>query len=109
MSNIKFEFIGWCNDTKEHHDKVWVAFQAGDRWYCGWGKRGKALSFKDHGKAHWSAPSYPPHSLAKLIDQKERKGYKHIDDPFLLFSVFPDFEETVASKLTFAVLANKIK
>lgn len=107
MSDIKFAFIGWCNDTRENHDKVWVAFQAGGSWYAAWGRRGKALSFKKHESHYWNKDE-PSNDLAKLINQKKGKGYKHIDDPFLLFSVFPDFEDTVASRLTFAVLANKI-
>jgi hypothetical protein len=106
MSTIEFSFIGWCIDTKENHDKVWTAFKAGNTYYAGWGRRGKKLSFKNHGTG-WGGEN----SLNKVRRKKDANisgEYKEVDT-FQLFAIFPDFEGEVEKYLTFAVLSNKIK
>lgn len=97
--DINFQWIGWMKEGR--HDKVWGHAVINGRHYAFWGRRGKALSFKDHGK-DWT------YSLSKLQTSKERKGYKEIDR-FHMFTVFPHFEEDVEKRLSFCVLANKIK
>lgn len=99
--SVEFRFIGWCKE--DNHDKVWTVFKAGDTWYAGWGKRDKALSFKQHN----TGPN-PSWDLRKLIEQKKSKGYVEVDK-FRLFVLFPNFEESVQSRLVFATLANKVK
>lgn len=96
--NVKFEWIGWMKDGT--HDKVWGYFEVNDKFYCFWGRRGKALSFKDHGIYEGS--------LSKLVTQKEKKGYKEVD-AFQMFAIFPYFNEEVEKRLSFCILANKIK
>jgi hypothetical protein len=105
MSSIEFKFIGWCNDPKENHDKVWVSFKANEHFYAGWGRRGKSISFKDHGRG-WSGE----HSINAVMAKKKapRGDYKEVDT-FQLFAIFPFFEDEVEKYLTFALLANKIK
>lgn len=99
---IEFEFIGWYKSTDpdgSKHDKVWTAFKAGNAWYAGWGARDKKLSFKKHDSLH---------SLRTVTRQKQNKGYEQVD-PFKLFVIFPDFEETVDKMLMIAALSNKVK
>ena len=105
---IEFLFIGWCNEvnskTGVKSDKVWTAFKVGDTFYAGWGARGKALSFKNHGaKSKWQDM---PSTLSPVL-AKKKKSYKEVD-AFQLFTIFPDFETTVDQQLMFKVLANKI-
>jgi hypothetical protein len=105
MSTIEFEFIGWCNDVKENHDKVWTAFKTGNTYYAGWGRRGKKLSFKNHGTG-WSGE----HSLKQVRRKKQAPNGEYQEvDTFQLFAIFPFFEDEVEKYLTFAMLANKIK
>jgi hypothetical protein len=99
---IDFRFIGWDNSTEpdgKQHDKVWTAFAVNGCYYAGWGARGKALSFKSFG-SDWI-------TLHKQ-SRKKAKNYNEVD-AFLLFSIFPNFEEVVSERLTYCVLANKIK
>ena len=99
MSDIEFLYIGWCNKTKNgvKSDKVWTAFRAGGNYYAGWGARDKSIRFKKHDS--WD-------SLKKVQRSKE-KEYDEVDQ-FQLFSIFPYFEDEVASKLTFDIMANKV-
>lgn len=106
MSEIEFLYIGWCKETDADgtkHDKVWTAFKVNDRFYAGWGARGKKISFKDHGtnKFGW------PHTLATAKRGKEKK-YNEVDS-FQLFAIFPFFKDDVEKHLCYALLANKIK
>ena len=111
MSEIKFKYIGWCSE--EGHDKVWTSFRVENTWYCAWGRRGKRLLFKNHGKASTYNPDYNQ-KLEKLRADKEKgksdgsSRYKEVDS-FLLFTVFPDFQEQVEKELFMATLGDKIK
>ena len=99
--SIDFSFIGWCNETESdgtQHDKVWTAFNAGGSWYAGWGRRGKALSFKKHDSQF---------SLSQVM-RKKRATYNSVD-AFQLFAIFPDFEDEVDKRLMFATLCGKVK
>jgi hypothetical protein len=103
MSNeIDFLYIGWQHDTNRmsgvKHDKVWTAFKTGDCYYAGWGKRDKAVSFKKHDSLE---------SIEKAIRQK-KKNYNEVD-AFQLFTLFPYFKDEVAQRLTYCVLANKLR
>lgn len=98
---LEFDFIGWDNSTDydgKKHDKVWTAFTIGGTHYAGWGARGKALSFK----------KYPTKALQNLKIREKKKSYNEVD-AFLLFSVFPNFQEEVEQRLVYCILANKIK
>jgi hypothetical protein len=96
MSEINFTFIGWCHT--DGHDKVWVAFEIENSYYCAWGRRDAKLSFKKHQSEY---------ELNKLIHQKKSKGYEVVDS-FLLFSIFPDFKQRVEEELLMKTLSGKI-
>lgn len=97
---IDFKFIGWCKE--EGHDKVWVAFSVGEKHYACWGKRDKHLSFKEYGTGYRAE-----REQQSLISKKKQK-YQEVD-PFMLFTIFPRIEEDIEQRLTFAILADKVK
>ena len=97
MSDITFHFIGWQKDSKTNTDKVWVAFEVGNAYYAGWGRRGKSIRFKKHSSRR---------SLFDLMSKKKR-DYEEVSE-YELFVVFPTFEEDVAQQLTFSILADKV-
>ena len=105
---MKFLFIGWVNESG--HDKVWSVFSFDNKLYCAWGRRGNKLQFKDHGPNSGDYPKYSfgSHPLEKLIHKKKSK-YKEITDPFLLFTIFPNFEEKCVEELTECLKTGKIK
>lgn len=100
MTKLNFLYIGWCKQKKNgvKSDKVWTAFKAGDSYYAGWGGRGKAINFKKH---------LDQDALENIMHKKQKK-YNEVDT-FRLFSVFPYFKEEVEKRLTFCVMANKVK
>lgn len=102
MSDIVFQKILWHN--KDNHDKVWCSFAVEGRMYCGWGRRGAKMQFKDHGVQGVIAQM----KLRRLEIQKQDKGYKEVDK-FLLFSLFPDFEDTVEQELLMKVMSGKVR
>ena len=105
MTDITFHFIGWCNETDPDgtkHDKVWTSFSIGDQHYAGWGKRGKAISFKDYGS------SYSAKREQERVTKQKRRKYDEVDE-FQLFTIFPYFKEEVEQRLVFAMLSGKIK
>jgi hypothetical protein len=97
--DIEFIYIGWCNRVKNGtvNDKVWTAFKAGDCFYAGWGARGKTIRFKKH---------YDQWALKEVM-YKKQKDYVEVD-AFTLFSMLPDFENQVKSKLTFDILTDSV-
>lgn len=97
---IAFKFIGWCNE--ENHDKVWVAFSVGSKYYACWGARGKHLTFKEYGTG------WPSEREQNTVMTKKRKKYEEVDS-FMLFSIFPNIEDDIEQKLMFAILADKVK
>lgn len=97
---IDFKFIGWCNE--ETHDKVWVAFAVGNKFYACWGARGKHLTFKEYGTG-WNGQREQ-----ETVMRKKKKKYDEVDS-FMLFSIFPNIEEDIEQRLTFAILADKVK
>ena len=99
--SIEFQYIGWCNETESDgtkHDKVWTAFYAEGNWYAGWGRRGKKLSFKQHGSQF----------TLNQVKLKKQREYNKVD-AFQLFAIFPNFEEDVSKYLVFAKLAGTVK
>jgi len=102
MGELVFDYIGWCKGkdkkTGVEHDKVWTAFHVDDKYYAGWGRRDKAISFKEHASED---------RLEKVTRTKKR-AYKEVDT-FQLFSIFPYFADEVAQRLTYCILANKIQ
>lgn len=102
MDEIEFLFIGWCCETEANgtkHDKVWTAFKVGNTYYAGWGKRGKHMSFKNHGKTR---------NTIDPMMRKKKKDYEEVD-AFKLFAIFPYFNDEVSQSLMLAVLSEKIK
>jgi hypothetical protein len=112
MSQIEYGFIGYCNE--DNHDKVWGYFYRpttvtkgawwptkGNGWNCCifWGRRGKAMQFK---------ADVTGSELDKLVRTKLNKGYKHINSD-KLDEIWPTFELDASMKLTFEVLAGKVK
>ena len=105
--NIKFKFIGWCNE--DNHDKIWGYFVKprvstdidyfSPPCYAFYGKRGKKLTFKKY--TVWDAEN--------LVDQKEYKKHYHRVDEAELMRIWPTFYEELESDLCFAILADKIK
>lgn len=98
-SEIEFIYIGWCKGLNEgvQNDKVWTAFKAGAAYYAGWGGRGKKIRFKKH---------YNIYELEKVMRRKQ-KTYEEVDT-FLLFSVFPNFEEEVSQHLVLSILTDSV-
>lgn len=97
---MNYDFIGWCREGTS--DKVWVCIKLdGDKWggsYATvWGRRGRKLQHKiiDHSSS-WD--------MEKLVDSKERKGYRKID-PERLAEVYPEFEEDLQKTTVWALLS----
>ena len=99
MSDIKFLYIGWCKGKTKgvEHDKIWTAFKVGDKYYAGWGARGKTIRFKKHINRY---------ELDRVTRAKEKK-YGEVDS-FQLFTIFPYFEGDVEKYLTFSKLTNTV-
>lgn len=99
MSEINFYYIGWCKgiDNGVNHDKVWTAFEVNNRYYAGWGRRGKTLRFKKHNDLR---------ELMK-VKRKKEKTYKEVDR-FQLFAIFPYFEDEVSKYLTYSIMKDKV-
>jgi len=99
MNKIEFLYIGWCKTVSKgvHSDKVWCAFQIGEKYYAGWGARGKAIRFKKHENLR---------ELERVQRTKEKK-YNEVDS-FQLFTIFPYFEGDVEKHLSFSMLTNKV-
>jgi predicted DNA-binding WGR domain protein len=98
---LDYRFIGWCNDPKENHDKVWVCIRlSGDRWggsyLTVWGRRSKRLQSKTY--AHSS-----DWDMDRLIGEKMRKGYEPIN-PERLAYVYPEFREDLEKSAVWAML-----
>lgn len=96
MSDIKFNFLGWCKE--DNHDKIWCRINCGGSHYAVWGRRGKTLTFKKHARE------------SNLIDVQRTKvsRYREVDS-FEMFMLFPDLEEDIQQQLMFAILADKVK
>lgn len=79
---MKIEFIGWCHDPVDNHDKVWgIALVAKGNFYENigqpnkpntyvtfWGRRGKKLQQKH-------VDMYEAEAQALIRNKKEKKGY----------------------------------
>lgn len=101
MNDIDFIFVGWCKQVKKGvtSDKVWTAFKVGDKYYAGWGARGKTIRFKRHDSRS---------SLETVMRQKENRGGYNEVDSFQLFTIFPYFKDDVEKFLTYSLMANKV-
>lgn len=90
---MEYVFIGWYNDPKENHDKVWgiIKLKEGTdgRWgehdYVSfWGRRGKKLQTKMIKDVAWH--------IEDVINKKVQKGYRGIDYENLNV-VYPKFQQ----------------
>lgn len=113
--STEFIFIGWCNDPKENHDKIWGYFlrptpeaesnpwiSKRDGWNCVvfWARRGKAMQFKADKTGY---------DIRKLAEQKQdKKDYRSIT-PAKLQEIWPTFNSECEAKLMWDVLAGKVK
>ena len=99
MDEIEFLYIGWCKQVKKGvtSDKVWTAFKVGEKYYAGWGARGKTIRFKRHDQYG---------ALYRLIVQKKKK-YNEVDH-FQLFTIFPYFKDDVGKFLAYSIITNKV-
>ncbi len=114
MKNEDFGFIGWCHE--DNHDKVWGYFYRPTAapskyfwevptheqgWNCCifWAARGKAMQFK---------ADVTGYELEKLVRSKTKKHYASITYEKLT-EIWPTFEEEMKLKLSFEVLAGKVK
>jgi hypothetical protein len=100
MNDIEFIYIGWCKGTGRdgvQHDKVWTAFSVGDKYYAGWGARGKKIRFKKH-DGLWELDT---------VIRSKRKKYDEVDN-FKLFTIFPYFKEDVQKYLSFDILTDRV-
>ncbi len=99
MNTIEFLYIGWCKTVKNgvHSDKVWTAFRVGEKYYAGWGARGKTIRFKKH------------NSLRELerVQRTKERTYSEVDS-FQLFTIFPYFEGDVEKYLSYSLLTDKV-
>ncbi len=113
----EFIFIGW--NTEGSSDKVWGYFlrptetpikgkinywykpSKEQGWNCCvfWGRRGKAMQFK---------ADVTGYKLNNLKLSKIKKGYVEIDEKKLL-EIWPTFMDEMQLKLSFEVLAGKVK
>ena len=91
---MMFEWIGWCNDPVDNHDKVWgiIVLERGINKYIEdshhkvvffWGRRGKKLQTKISIESQ--------RNLNKLMDSKIKKGYVVVDKD-KLDKVYPEFQ-----------------
>ena len=103
---INIIFIGWHYDANihKHHDKIWIAFSIGKQYDCGWGRRGKTLKFKCHGKGEHGQ------SMINVLIDKTAKPYGNYTefDIEKIDSVIPNFQEMVETQLVFASLKSTI-
>lgn len=95
-----FKWIGWCHDN--NHDKVWMIVQIGGDRYSGrfvsiWGRRGKKLQSKIY-------EYLTTREVNKLIESKEIKGYKHVEEKDL-DSVYTEFKDDLEKTTVWALLA----
>ena len=99
MNDIEFLYIGWCKGVTRGvtHDKVWTAFRVGNKYYAGWGARGKSSRCKKHECRY---------DLDRVQRTKEKK-YDEVDS-FQLFTIFPYFKEDVEKFLSYSIMANKV-
>ena len=99
MNEPDFIYIGWCKQVKKGvtSDKVWTAFSVGDKFYAGWGARGKSIRFKKHDSR----------SSLETVMRSKKKAYNEVE-AFELFTIFPYYKEDVEKFLSFSVLTNKV-
>lgn len=71
---MTYEFIGWCHDPENNHDKIWGVYQFDDNKYVTYhGRRGKKLQSKTFSKA-----CSVKYDVLSLVSSKRRKGYREI-------------------------------
>lgn len=94
----KVEWLGWNNQGTS--DKIWGWLEMDDgRKYCFWGRRGKALRFKQH---------HSLYELQKLEDVKERRnGYSFVR-PENYDRLVKDFLDQVEIYCMTAILSDKV-
>ena len=81
---ITYQFIGWCRDVIENHDKVWgVISLSPEKAVVFYGRRGKKLQTLIVNN-DWD--------LQKKIQAKQKGGYILITES-KLDSVYPDFKK----------------
>ena len=74
-TDYSIEWLGWNNfDTS---DKIWGYLRLADgRYFAFWGRRGKTLKFKNHGKDFNSVSKL---QWSKANASKPEKKYHHVD------------------------------
>lgn len=99
MENLyEIRWLGWNNEDRS--DKIWGWLEMGDgRKYNFWGRRGKALQFKQH---------HSLHELHKLERQKERKGYNFVR-PENYDRLVKDFLDQVEMYCMSAILSDTVR
>lgn len=95
----QLKWIGWCQEN--NHDKVWIIQQLGGDNFSGkyvviWGRRGKKLQTKIH---EYMTIGY----VEKLIESKENKGYKSMDQKNLDV-IYPEFKDDLEKTTVWALL-----
>jgi len=100
--NFKFEWIGWMKTST--NDKIWGYFQNDKLYYTFWGRRGKTLNFKQFPAVGY----YASEELEKLQYSKTKKGYDKMSEQQML-TIWPHFYDDLEQRLSFCVLANKVK
>lgn len=102
---IQFEFIGWCHDEKENHDKVWGVIcisKPQTTWDEGkyvsfWGRRGKKLSTKIYEKREYE--------MSKFWEKKHNERYDRIHER-RLDQVYPEFRDDLEKTAVWAMLSS---
>ena len=104
MEAVRFQWIGWCKQGTS--DKIWGYFTVGSDtgpFYIFWAGRGKALTFKKESDAF---------EVTRIRRSKENrhylKAYTGISETKLA-EIWPTFAEELEQRLSFAMLANRIK
>lgn len=98
---MNFEFIGWCHDPRNNHDKVWGVIRLDDNYMFGkvlifWGRRGKKLQTKLDTNSS---------NLTRLIRDKKASGYESIDMK-QLDQVYSEFQTDLEKTTMWALLSS---
>ena len=68
---MEVEYIGWCHQPAQNHDKVWGIAKHADGYVTFWGRRGKKLQK--------NVKPMSQSDVSKLIRSKQNKGYLSVD------------------------------
>lgn len=69
---MNIQFIGWCHQPSNNHDKVWGIAKKDDNLFMTfWGRRG--------GKLSTNTKDMDSYDASKLIRSKQKKGYQEFE------------------------------